>query len=95
MSLDQGLSPQTEQFLNEAVASGLFPSKAAAIDAAVDALREKNASVSFVPDEHMEAVEAAMHESKQGLATPMSTADWALLRQRTKETADRNSARNR
>jgi len=96
MSLDQPLSSRTEQFLAEAVANGLFPSKAAAIDAAVEALRGNvhvlrrgTATVHFVPDEHMEAVEAAIEESEQGLSTPMTAADWNALRQRAHETASR------
>jgi len=35
------LSPQTEQCLASVVASGLFPSAEAALEAAIEALREK------------------------------------------------------
>jgi hypothetical protein len=39
--MSRELSPQSEQYLANAVASGLFPSTEAALEAAVEALREK------------------------------------------------------
>jgi hypothetical protein len=39
--MDKALSPQSEQYLASVVAGGLFPSKEAALEAAVAALREK------------------------------------------------------
>jgi hypothetical protein len=53
-------SPQAERYLASFVAGGLFPSKEAAIEAAVAALREKTEPIPFVPDEHMARVEAAI-----------------------------------
>lgn len=74
------------------VASGMFPSKEAAIDAAVDALREKTEPIPMVPEEHMEEVERAIEESRAGLSTPMTAEDWAELRQRVGRV--REAARN-
>jgi hypothetical protein len=78
--MEHDISPQSEQYLQQIVASGLYSSKEAAIDAAVAALREKNGAVPFVPDEHAEAVDEGLAESKAGLSRPMGTDDWARLR---------------
>lgn len=91
--MDSRLSPQTEQFLANAVASGMFPSKEAAIDAAVESLRQRTETIPMVPDEHMEEVEQAIEESRAGLSTPMTAEDWAELRQRVHDVAARNAHR--
>ena len=64
--MDKELSPQTEEYLASVVAGGLFPSKEVALEAAVDALREKTESIPFVPDEHMERVEQAIESANAG-----------------------------
>lgn len=81
--MELGLSPQNEQFIEQVVAGGIFASKAAALNAAVDAMREREREEQIppVPDEHMEAVEEALAESEAGLSRPMTSADWARLRQ--------------
>lgn len=81
------LSPQSEQYLDKIVAGGLYPSKEAALEAAVDALREKNEEIRSVPDEHIEAVERAIESANAGKSTPMTAADWAQLRQRAIDVA--------
>jgi Arc/MetJ-type ribon-helix-helix transcriptional regulator len=85
--MDQQLSPQNEEYLERIVAGGIFPSKAAAIDAAVTALREKSGEIPFVPDEHMDAVEHGIAQADAGLCEPMTAEDWASLRQYARDCA--------
>ncbi len=87
------LSLQSEQYLDKIVSGGLYPSKEAALEAAVEALREKTQEIPFVPDEHMERIEKAIESANAGKATPMTAADWAGLRQRAVDIADRKAAR--
>lgn len=85
--MDRHLSPQTEQFLANMVANGVFPSKEAALEAAVEALREKAATIPFVPDEHMDAVERSIESANAGRLTPMTPEYWERLRQTVRNTA--------
>lgn len=78
--MESHLSPQNEQYLERVVAGGLYPSKDAALDAAVAALREKIEDLPFVLDEHMEAVEQAIDEADAGHSRPMTDDDWSRLR---------------
>lgn len=88
------LSPQSEQYLASVVAGGLYPSTAAALEAAVVALREKTAQLPFVPDEHMELVEQALASSGEGRSRPLTDADWSHFRQLAKDSAaDRGAER--
>ena len=75
------LSPQSETYLHQMVTGGLYPSTDAALEAAVEALREKNSTSSFVPDEHMAAVEEALAELEAGVEEEMAASDWDGLRQ--------------
>ena len=88
------LSPRSEQYLDEVVSGGLFPSKEAALEAAIEALREKNAEIPFVSDEDMEAVEQAIESSRAGRSSPMTRADWDELRRVARDAAARNSQSN-
>lgn len=90
--MDNRFSPQTEQFLVHAVASGMFPSKEAAIDAAVEALREKTDPIPTVPDDHMDRVERAIESANAGRLTPMTPEYWERLRQVVRDTAAGKSA---
>jgi len=81
------LSPQNEEFITQALAAGAYPSKDAALDAAVTALREKNETVPWVPAEHMSLVEAAIASSDAGESREMLAADWQKLRQRVFDAA--------
>jgi hypothetical protein len=74
------LSPQSEAYLAQVVAGGVYPSKEAALDAAVDALREKNSEIPLVPEEHDGLIEQAIASSKDGRSRPMTDDDWARLR---------------
>lgn len=74
------LSPQSESYLSHVVAGGLYPSKEAAIEAAVAALREKNADIPLIPEEHDAAVEQAIASSEAGLSRLMTSDDWTELR---------------
>lgn len=89
--MEKHFSPQAEQYLANAVASGMFPSKEAAIEAAVEALREKSEIIPMVPEEHMASVEAGIAESRAGLGTPMTAEDWAELRQYAHDVAARRA----
>lgn len=88
------LSAQSEQYLDKVVSGGLYPSKEAALEAAVEALREKTQEMPCVPDEHLERVEKAIDSANAGKATPMTAADWAELRQRAVDVAARKAARS-
>lgn len=81
------LSPQSEAYIQQVVATGQYPSPEAAIDAAVAALREQNENILYVPDEHMEAVEQGLAEADAGLSRPMTEADWARLHQLARDVA--------
>ncbi len=76
------LSPQYEQYLARVVAGGLFPTKQAALEAAIDALREKTGAIPYVPDEHMARVEQAIESANAGRSSPMTPQYWDSLRQR-------------
>ena len=86
--MEHDISPQSEQYLQQIVESGLYSSKEAAIDAAVAALREKNGAIPFVPGEHQEAVDEGLAESKAGLSRPMHEEDWARLRTLASQVAE-------
>lgn len=88
------LSAHSEQYLEQIVAGGLFPSKEAALEAAVDALREKTDQAGFVPDEHTEAVDEGLEEANAGMATPMTQDDWDQLRQVAYEVAAQRASRD-
>ncbi len=83
-----GLSPQNERYLEQAVAGGLFPSKEAALDAAVDALRSRSDEIPQVPAEHIAALEAAIADLEQNGAAEMTDTDWDRLRHFAREVAE-------
>jgi hypothetical protein len=85
--MEHQLSSHNEQYLERIVAGGLFPSKEAALDAAVAALREKTDGIEFVCHEHMDAVEQGIDEADAGLCRPMTDDDWSQLRQRAHDVA--------
>lgn len=89
------LSPQSEQYLARVVAGGIYPSKEAALEAAVAALRERDQAVPMVPPEHMALVEEAIESSLAGKSSPMTAADWERLRQLARETAAKHGSENR
>lgn len=76
-----GLSPQNEAFITQAIADGLFPSKDAALDAAVEALRKQTDKIPFVPDVHQGLVEEALTDIEKNGSVEMTDADWQSLRQ--------------
>jgi len=84
------LSPQSEQYLAQIVAGGVYPSTDAALEAAIAALREKTESLPLVPEEHMEAVEQAAGSSRDGRSRPLTAADWSRLQQQARDVAARN-----
>jgi hypothetical protein len=89
--MSSGLSPQSEQYLAQVVASGMFPSKEAALEAAVVALREKNEEVPMIPGEHMALVEEALASLEAGEGRPITEDGW----QRWHELARKVAAENR
>ena len=82
------LSQQNEQFLTDAIAAGLFPSRQAALDAAVDVLRVQQVPLEYVSEEHMEGVEAALDELDAGLGMEMTPQEWESLRQLAHDVAE-------
>jgi hypothetical protein len=86
------LSPQSEAYLAQVVSGGVYPSKEAALEAAVDALREKNADIPPVPGEHVALIEQAIASSEAGRSRPMTDEDWSRLR---KLAGDATAARER
>jgi hypothetical protein len=78
--MSTGLSPQIEQKIAAAVASGLFPSREALIEAGVAQLLDEH--IPLVPAEHMARVEEAIESSHAGLSRPMTDEDWQRLRDR-------------
>jgi len=81
------LSSYSEEYLARIVAAGIFPSKEAALEAAVAALREKTEPLPLVPPEHMDLVEQALASSHSGYPRPFTAADWERLRQLARDTA--------
>ncbi|MBL8830711.1 MAG: hypothetical protein JNM18_27300 [Planctomycetaceae bacterium] len=75
------LSPQSEQFLEQAVAAGWFPSKEAALDAAVRALQDARAELPLIADDHLDAVEAGLDEADAGKSAPWTSQDRDTIRQ--------------
>ncbi len=88
------LSPQIEQYLASIVAGGLFPSKEAALEAAIEALREKTERLAPIPEEHLKLIEQGVASARAGRKRELSDADWENLRQRAHEVAARNQSRN-
>ena len=84
------LSPESEQYLASVVAGGLFSSKAAALEAAVGALKAQFEQIPFVPAEHMDLVEQAVASADAGRCRELTDADWEALRQRAREVASRH-----
>lgn len=74
------LSPQSEQYLASIVADGLYPSKQAALEAAVATLREKDRPLPMVPDNHLDAVEKAIASADAGNLRELTPTDWSRLR---------------
>ena len=81
------LSPQNEQFLTSMVAGGLFPSKEAALDAAIEALREKTQQPATLRAEHIELIEQGLASLQAGRSRDFTAADWETLRQLARDTA--------
>ena len=76
------LSPETEQYLASVVACGLFPSKEAALEAAVGALKAQFEQIPSVPAEHMDLVEQGIASAEAGRCRELTDADWEALRER-------------
>jgi len=88
------LSPQAEQYLESVVAGGLFPTKEAAIEAAVEALRRNIEAIPMVPQEHMEMVEQGIASARAGRGRELTDADWENLRQHARLAASGNRPGN-
>jgi Arc/MetJ-type ribon-helix-helix transcriptional regulator len=88
-SMSIGLLPQNQQYLDQIVASGLYPSQEAALNAAIAALREKAEQIPFISAKEMEAVEQGIREADAGLSRPMTEEDWMRLRKRAEAAAER------
>jgi hypothetical protein len=85
--MSNGFSPQNEQYLSDIVAGGYFPSRQAALDAAIDALREKRDGIAYISDEEMALVQEGLDDLEQNGAVEMTEADWESLRQHARDVA--------
>lgn len=83
------LSPQTEQYLANIVAGGLYSTKQAALEAAVAALREKNQPLAPVPEAHLDAVEEVLASTQTGQLREFTDAGWSRLRNHAHHVAGR------
>jgi hypothetical protein len=81
------LSAYSENYLAKVVAAGLFPSKQAALEAAVAALREKNEEPAMVPAEHLERVEEGLASANAGRSRELADADWERIRESVRDRA--------
>jgi len=68
--MSSDLSPQNEHFIENAVASGLFPSRQAALDAAVETLRTNCDAPQPIPAEHLPLVEEGLEALNEGRGVP-------------------------
>ncbi|MBA4015657.1 MAG: hypothetical protein C0483_00570 [Pirellula sp.] len=79
------LSPQNEQFVEQALARGLFASREELVDAAVEELRIKRdfEQLALSP-EQLQGVDHAIDQSEAGQGCEYGEADWQdLLRRST------------
>lgn len=90
--MNHELSPQYEQYLDNMVAGGLYPSKEAALEAAIEALREKTQEITFVSDEHMAGVERGIESANAGRLKLVTPEFWEGLRQVVRDSAAENDA---
>jgi hypothetical protein len=87
------LSPQSEQYLDKIVSGGLYASKEAALEAAVEALREKTEPIPFVPDGHMAGIEHGIESANAGRLKRVAPEFWEGLRRMVRDIAAKNDAR--
>jgi hypothetical protein len=86
------LSPQTEQYLASIVAGGLFPTKEAALEAAVEAFSTNTEPLPLVPAENMDMVEQGMASALAGHARELTDADWESIREGARQANAENLA---
>lgn len=82
------LSPQSEGFIRDALAGGMFRSRESVLDAAIDALREKQATTPLIPAEHMALVEAAIEDLEKNGGVEITDAYWDELKDRVRRRAE-------
>ncbi len=71
--MPESLHPYSEQYLQDLVDRGVFPTRAAALEAAVESLRVERQEIPLVPPEHMAAVEEGIRDAEAG-----QVEDWNL-----------------
>ncbi|MBL8827277.1 MAG: hypothetical protein JNM18_09845 [Planctomycetaceae bacterium] len=69
--MSQGLSPQNEQFITDAIARGLFPTREAVLDQALDHLRRQRAA----HEELERELQKGLDELDAGLGIEMTDDD--------------------
>lgn len=87
--MSQLFSPHIEQLIQHALATGLFTSREAVIEAGVSRLLED--APQSIPPEHVSAVLAGLDEDDAGQVAEMTEHEWDKLRQLARDTASRNS----
>jgi hypothetical protein len=83
--MSSGLSPHVEHKIAEALASGLYPSREALLEAGVEQLL--NEQLPLVPEEHEVLVAAAIESSGAGRSAKMSRREWDDLHQLVRDVA--------
>jgi Arc/MetJ-type ribon-helix-helix transcriptional regulator len=73
------LSPHTEAFIRDAVAHGVFPSREALLETAVERLRSSPAEVPLVETEHMAGVEEAIADLDAGRGIELTDDEWDAI----------------
>ena len=82
------LSPDNKQFLDEIVAGGWFPSYEAALDAAVEALREKSEHIPTVPEEHAALVDEGLADLEAGRFEIVDEKFWGRMHKHAEDVAN-------
>jgi Arc/MetJ-type ribon-helix-helix transcriptional regulator len=83
--MSSGLSPHVEHKIAEALASGLYPSREALIEAGVEQLLDEQ--LPLIPEEHEVLVEAAINSSSAGRSVEMTRREWDELHQLVSDVA--------
>ena len=75
------LSPQTEAFIRDAVSLGIFPTREALLEKAVEQLRHDVTEIPLVDPEHMAGVEEALRSIEAGKGTELTEEEWDAIEQ--------------
>lgn len=74
------LSTDAEAFIAKLIAAGRFATREAVLETAVRSLRTSVGEIPQIPDEHIDAVEEALAESRAGRSVEFSVEDREQIR---------------